>query len=107
MGWRGCGTTTSTTKDTRWTRRRTTCSPPRLKPRAQRAIAANITAREPFAELPLAFLSGKLQAPQLDPVRANLSEIMVCLLREPAFGAATENFGQPHGHNWWNSALAV
>src|SRR5712664_396558 len=43
MAWLGCGIMTNMEKATRWTRRRSMCSPP--SPRPPRAIAANITVR--------------------------------------------------------------
>src|SRR5260370_24600844 len=96
---------TSTTKGTRWMRRRNTCSP--LRQRMPRALAASIKARDAVCGAVVGVYSGELQAPQFDPVCTHLGQIMMRLLCEPAFSAAAENLGQPHSHNWRNSALAV
>ncbi len=41
---------------------------------------------------------GRFQALELDAVGVNLGKVVVRLLRKPAFGAASENLGQPPGH---------
>ena len=48
-----------------------------------------------------------LQPFELDAVGADLGEIVVRLLRQPAFRAAAEDFGQAHRHLWRNPALFI
>src|SRR5712664_1114481 len=50
---------------------------------------------------------GQCQPPELDPVRADLRQIILRLLGKPAFGAASKHLGQSHGHFWRNPALLV
>ena len=40
----------------------------------------------------------EFEPPDLDPVGANVCKIVLRLLHQPALGAASEDFGQAHGH---------
>src|SRR6266550_5045685 len=51
--------------------------------------------------------SSELEPLQLNPVGANLRDIVMHLLREPALGASPEDLGKPHGHFGRNSALPI
>ncbi len=44
---------------------------------------------------------------ELDPVSMNLCKVVLRLLRKPAFGAASEDLGQSHGHFGRNPALLI
>src|SRR5713226_774745 len=103
MGWPGCGTTTSMTRGTRWTRKRSTCSPQRFQ--TPQAVPANIIDCELFTSFE--FVSSdsggnthsftvhlyELQPPDLDAGGSNPREVVVCLLGEPTLGAAPEDPG--------------
>jgi hypothetical protein len=39
--------------------------------------------------------------------RLNVGKLILCLLHKPAFGAATEDLGQPNGHFRRYTALSV
>ena len=51
--------------------------------------------------------SGELKPLQLDSVGAHVRNVVMCLLREPAFGATPEDLGKSHGHLRRNSAPAI
>src|SRR5277367_2098165 len=49
----------------------------------------------------------QFQSFQLHPVGVNVRKVVLRLLNKPAFGAAAENLGQPHGHLRRYAALFV
>src|SRR5882762_4944347 len=51
--------------------------------------------------------SHELEPLQLNPVGANLRDIVMRLLREPALGASPEDLGKLHGHFRRNPALPI